>query len=218
MLQGGHMTIDALDTEIITSTDSFKEKSPTSAPLSPTEEKTQTVALSMIKEGVAGNPKEASIFNLDPAREMAQGIDRLENKLKKEKINPLQAEAEAIAGTDETPGTIDLLLDLSKELSSLLSEKPQLSDRAKELLQELKEKGIDLLDIDEKKEFTKEQLADLKTRIATQTDVQRTKLQQIFTKIQTELQNLSTLIDTAKKTISEQTDLMRKVLDRSIKR
>ncbi len=202
------MALEALDNEIINLTNSSELESPTSAPLSPTETKTEAVASAIIDELEGLNP---GPNGWDPAKEAVNKCAEIE-KDTVGKIKAKEKEANAIIDS------IDLLLSLSKELSSLDAEKPELNDKIKEKIQNLKDKGIDLFDLDKNKELSKENLAGLKAGISSHIDMQRTKIQQIFTKMQTLVQNLASINDTTKKILSEQADLIRKVLERSIKR
>ena len=211
------MNIEATDLENISLVDSLQLQSPKQCALNPTEEKTEATALKIIKDTASKAEKKIN-KTINIAKEMAYGTYDLVNRIEDEKINPLVMDAEKIAGSNNGPGTIDLLLELSKELSNLNSEKPVLSNKSKDLLKELKGLDIDLLDIDDTKTFSKEQLQDLKTRLNTQTDVQRTKLQQLFTKIQTEMQNIQTMIDSAKRLIADQDRLMQRIAERFLKR
>lgn len=231
------MDVDTIDFENISLNPILKTDSIQERQVSGIEEKTKEVALPVIQDlvrqdktglsvdaervVVASNTKVGTPTGINEpnlAQEMAQGLEDLEKNIREKRIDPLVAEANKIAGTDGKPGTIDLLLGLSKELSSLNPEKPELTEKAKKFIEQLKELDIDLIDINEEKEFTKENLADLRTQISTHSDVQRTKLQQIFSKIQTEIQNLSSIIDTAKKFINEQERLMQRISERFLKR
>lgn len=114
--------------------------------------------------------------------------------------------------------TIDLLLDLSRELGTLNAEKPVLNQAVKDILLKLEGKGIKLVDLSKGDAISKDQLITLKTVTSTHIDKLRTQIQQLFNKMQNVIQNMSSVNDTVKKMISEQSDLIRKVLERSVKR
>ncbi len=173
--------------------DTFKDR-----PLSPVEEATNAVATSILN-------------NLNPASAMIEAGIAFEQK-STEDLKRMETESNTFIGS------IDLLLDLSRELTSLNAENPKLTSSARDLIQNLKDRGINLINLEEGKEIDKEQLSALKTMIGSHIDKLRTQLQQIFTKMQTVIQNMSSVNDSIKKMISEQSDLIRKVLERSVKR
>jgi hypothetical protein len=176
----------------------------TNRPLTPTEETTQTVATQILN-----NMSRTS--NLDPAGEMIKAGIAFEQKAT-EDLKRMEEKS------NEFIESIDILLDLSRELSSLNAENPKLTQTAKDLVQKLKDRGINLIHLEEGKEIDKEQLSALKTTIGSHIDKSRTQLQQIFTKMQTIVQNMSSVNDSIKKMISEQSDLIRKAIERSTKR
>lgn len=173
--------------------DTFKSR-----PLTSVEETTNAVATSILN-------------NLNPASAMIEAGIAFEQKSTQE-LSRMEAESNKFIES------IDLLLDLSRELTSLNAENPKLTSSARDLIQNLKDRGINLINLEEGKEIDKEQLSALKTTIGSHIDKLRTQLQQIFTKMQTVIQNMSSVNDSIKKMISEQSDLIRKVLERSIKR
>lgn len=194
------MTV-TLDLDGISPTELPIENLETTA-LSPLEEKTNLVAQEIILD-----------VNrvIDPARAaVLQGAILEQDCI--EKIKVLEDK------TNEMIQSIDLLLDLSRETGKLNAEKPVLNDTIISLVQQLKNRGINLLDIPEGKEIDKEQLAVLKSSLGSHLDKLRTEVQQIFTKMQTFVQNMSSINDTIKKMISEQSDLIRKIQERSLKR
>jgi len=159
--------------------------------LTPTEETTNTVA----KE----------ILHKDPTLATIQLGTRFE-RLSTAKLENMEAKA------NQTMESIDHLLDLSQELTSVNDAQPALTEKALAALQKLREKGISL--IDERSTVTKEQLITLKSNISLRIDKLRTESQQTFTKIQTMIQYMSSVNDTVKKMISEHSDFMRKIVDR----
>lgn len=174
-----------------------------STTLSPTstEKATHEIATKIL------NPRS----HLNPAGEMIQAGIAFEQRATQELKNM----------EDKSNGfieSIDLLLDLSKELASFNAENPKLTQTARDLIQNLKSRGINLINLEEGKEIDKEQLSALKTIIGSHVDKLRTQLQQIFTKMQTVVQNMSSVNDSIKKMISEQSDLIRKAIERSTKR
>lgn len=169
--------------------------------ISPTDEKTTEVAQDILNVHRV----------IDPARAAVLKGEELEKDCIK-KIHVLEQK------TNEMIHSIDLLLDLSRETGKLNAEKPVLNDAIISLVQQLKERGINLLDIPEGKAIDKEQLAVLKSSLGSHLDKLRTEVQQIFTKMQTFVQNMSSINDTIKKMLSEQSDLIRKIQERSLKR
>ena len=106
---------------------------------------------------------------------------------------------------------IDSLLDLSGELTTLGDkDKHELSEKMTSILSELKEKGVDLLKSDSK-QITKEQLIELKSVIGSHIDKSRTKVQQIFMKMQNTIQNMMSVNDSAKRFLSEFIQLIRTI-------
>lgn len=180
--------------------------------LTPVEDATNTLGLEILNT----NPEPSSpldpnrFVSLDPGKEAilaGAAFEQRSTTQLKEMENK----------SNEIIQSIDLLLDLSREAGKLNADKPILSDAMKSLLSQLKERGINLLDLPEGKEIDKEQLTTLKSAVGSQMDKLRTEVQQIFTKMQTVIQNMSSVNDSIKKMITEQADLIRKVLDRSIK-
>lgn len=106
---------------------------------------------------------------------------------------------------------IDSLLDLSTELTTLKDkDKHELSEKMQSILSDLKEKGVDLFKADAK-EITKEQLIELKSVIGSHIDKSRTKVQQIFTRMQTIIQNMMSVNDSSKRMINEFIQLLRTI-------
>jgi hypothetical protein len=162
----------------------------------PTEEKTQEIA--------------NKILNIDLAKAMIQAGSGFE-EVSTEKLHAMELES------NEIIESIDLLLDFSREASSLNAESPKITEKMRSINKQLQERGINLLNLPEGKEIDKEQLASVKSATGSHIDKLRTKIQQIFTKMQTVIQNMSSVNDSIKKMINEQSDLIRKVLERSIK-
>ncbi|HSX13566.1 MAG TPA: hypothetical protein VLE96_04010 [Chlamydiales bacterium] len=159
------------------------------------------------------------------ARQILSDLQRATDPTKSAVLSAQLVERRSIQKLENMEGksndiiqSIDLLLELSREAGKLNPEKPKLNDTITSLISQLKERGINLLDIPEGKEIDKEQLTALKSSLGTHLDKLRTEVQQIFTKMQTIIQNMSSINDTVKKMISEQSDLIRKMQERSIKR
>lgn len=181
-------------------------------PLTPVEDATNTIAqLALDTPSAPSSPLDPNRFtSLDPGKEAILAGAEFE----KRSTNDLKTMENK---SNEIIKSIDLLLDLSREAGKLNADKPLLNDEMKSILSQLKERGINLLDLPEGKEFDKEQLATLKSALGSHMDKLRTEVQQIFTKMQTVIQNMSSVNDSIKKMITEQADLIRKILDRSIK-
>lgn len=170
--------------------------------LSPTEEKTNEVA-----QEIFLNPHRT----IDPGKEAILAGAEFEKK-SSQQLKVMEDKS------NEIIRSIDLLLDLSREAGKLNAEKPKLNDTFISLIQQLKERDINLIDLPAGNEIDKEQLAALKSSLGSHLDKLRTEVQQIFTKMQTVIQNMSSVNDSIKKMISEQSDLIRKIQERSLKR
>ena len=106
---------------------------------------------------------------------------------------------------------IDDLLDLSSALSALSDkDRHDVTDTMQTILNQLKENGIDLLKGDPE-QMTKEQLIEVKSIIGSHVDKSRTKVQQIFTKMQNIIQNMMSVNDSGKRFVSEFTQLLRTI-------
>lgn len=187
--------------------------SPSQRALNPTEQSTQSIANEILNQNATQQSAKLEaerVVAYDPASETIQAGALFEEKCTKE-LKGMESESNQIIES------IDLLLDLSREIATLNTENPKLTQKIKDINQQLQERGINMIDLTEGKEIDKEQLAALKTATGSHIDKLRTKIQQIFTKMQTVIQNMSSVNDTIKKMISEQSDLIRKVLERSIK-
>ncbi len=110
---------------------------------------------------------------------------------------------------------IDLLLDMSQELTSLPDdvEVHELTDKMKEILQNLEVgHGITLFKEDVK--ITKEKLAEFKAQIGAKVDKLRTELQTtVSTEIQPETQNLQNIMNIVQNIFQNFTRLVRKTLE-----
>jgi hypothetical protein len=94
---------------------------------------------------------------------------------------------------------IDLLLDLSAELTKLKGEENEVPARVKELLIELDKRGIHLEKGEGLETVTKEQIAELKSLSSAQMDKLRSNLQILFTtKIQFLIQAISAILECVK--------------------
>ena len=93
---------------------------------------------------------------------------------------------------------IDLLLDFSAELTGHKEDAGELSQKAKDLLEELKGRGIDLFK-GEDKMINKEKLAALKDLSNSQVDKLRSNLQMLFTtQIQPKIQAVGSIMEALK--------------------
>lgn len=102
---------------------------------------------------------------------------------------------------------IDLLLDLSTHLVSY-KEDTEMPQEMKDVLAELKERGIDLWKSDEKV-LSKEKIAELKSLSSSQVDKLRSNLQIVFaTKIQTLIQNIGAIMESLKDIIRNNSRLI----------
>lgn len=96
---------------------------------------------------------------------------------------------------------IDLLLDLSAELSALKDDQKEMPEKLKDLLGQLKERGIDLWK-HENGEISKERISDLKSLSSAQVDKLRSNLQILFTtKIQVLVQSIAAILECVKDAI-----------------
>ncbi len=111
--------------------------------------------------------------------------------------------------------SIDLLLDLSAALTSMKEEmkEEETQDKmktVKNLLNELKERGIDLKH-EAEKPFTKEEIAELKSLSSAQVDKLRSNVQILFTtKIQPAIQSISSIMEILKDIIRNNNALISK--------
>ena len=111
---------------------------------------------------------------------------------------------------------IDLLLDFSAELTAHKEGQKELSDKAKSLLAQLKERDIDLW----KGEGTpsKEKISELKSLSSAQVDKIKSNLQIIFTtKIQVLITSIGMIMDTLKDIIRQNSKLINAALQAGIR-
>jgi hypothetical protein len=94
--------------------------------------------------------------------------------LRKEQLTNIELSGH-IAHAKEHQANIDLLLDLSAELSSHPENVSELTEKAKEKLEALKYRGIDLWKGEDKK-ITKDRLSELKTLVSTRVEKERSDL------------------------------------------
>ncbi|EKE07727.1 MAG: hypothetical protein ACD_17C00543G0003 [uncultured bacterium] len=110
---------------------------------------------------------------------------------------------------------IDLLLDLNALLIPLKKESNEVSQELKNLLGELKERGIDLWKNDGKT-LSKEDIAQLKSLSSAQTDKLRSNLQILFTtQINDCVHKIQAILEACKNIIRENSQLMRHILEQS---
>ncbi len=103
---------------------------------------------------------------------------------------------------------IDLLLDFSAEMSGFKDDGTELSERAKQLLEELRERGIDLWK-GEDRTVNKERVSSMKELSGNHIDKSRSKLQNlVLTKIQPKIANIGAIMETLKDIIRNHTKLM----------
>ncbi len=201
------MSIDFLNTKALSECPELLP-SITQNPISPIEDKVTDIASEAFNtiKNVSN-----SLTKINPAQDIVDAGIEFE-KFSAKKLAGLESESNNIIES------IDLLLDLSREIGVVNAEKPVLTAPIKKILQDLENRGIKILDLSKGDTITKDQFITLKTVTSTHVDKLRTQLQQIFNKMQTIVQNMSSVNDTVKKMISEQSDLIRKVSERSIKR
>ncbi len=126
--------------------------------------------------------------------------------LAKEELTNKQLKAH-IAEAEKHQKDIDLLLDLSAELTSY-KEDTEMPEKMRSLLKELKERGIDLWKSEETV-LSKEKIAELKSLSSGQVDKLRSNLQIIFTtKIQSLIQSIGAIMETLKEIIRNNTKLI----------
>jgi len=116
-----------------------------------------------------------------------------------------------IAEAQKSQKDIDLLLDLSAELlqhKAADGENIEMSDKLKDLLKQLQERGIDLWKSEETS-LSKEKLSELKTLSSAQVDKLRSSIQLIFTtKIQTLIQAMGAILECVKDIIRNHNKLI----------
>jgi hypothetical protein len=108
---------------------------------------------------------------------------------------------------------IDLLLDLTTEFISLPSDKDAtLSQKAQDLLKELKERGITIWEDDK---IPKDKLPEVKSLTSSMVDKHRTELQTLFTtKIQVIIQNDASIIEALKNIVKENSAFVRAIIEK----
>ena len=130
--------------------------------------------------------------------------------LVKEQITNAQLNAH-IKEAEKHQKDIDLLLDFSAELTGHKDDASDLTERAKELIEELKGRGIDLWK-GEDKTITKEKISALKDLSNSHVDKIRSNLQILFTtKIQVKIQAIGSIMEALKDIIRNN----RKVCDKA---
>jgi hypothetical protein len=103
---------------------------------------------------------------------------------------------------------INLLLDLSAELTAHKDDATVLSEKAQTTIAQLKNRGIDIWKGD-LNSYSKEKISDTKSLINNQIDKLRTNLQIVFTtKIQTLIQAIGTILDAVKNIINSQSRMI----------
>ena len=103
---------------------------------------------------------------------------------------------------------LDLLLDFSSELTGYKEDTTEMSEKMKDLLAKLKERGIDLWK-GEELTLSKEKIAELKSLSSAQVDKLRSNLQIIFTtKIQVLIQALGSIMEALKNIVQNNNRLI----------
>lgn len=127
--------------------------------------------------------------------------------LAKEKITNDQLNGH-ISEAQKLQKDIDILLDLSAELTALKDDVNEMPEKVKTILGQLKERGIDLWKT-EGNEISKEKISELKSLTSAQVDKLRSNLQIIFTtKIQTLVQSIGAILECVKDIIRNNTKLI----------
>lgn len=137
--------------------------------------------------------------------------------LLKEKITNDQLNAH-IKEAEKHQKDIDLLLDFNSEMAGFKDDATELSQRAKELLEELKARGIDLWK-GEDRTVNKERVSSMKELSSNHIDKSRSKLQNlVLTKIQPKIANIGAIMETLKDIIRNNTKLMNTITANTGKR
>lgn len=112
--------------------------------------------------------------------------------------------------------TIDLLLQLSAKLTSLPDKgSHDLSPDTKKLLEELKQKGVDL-NLDPNAKISSDKIPQVKSLLNSFIDQKRSKLQILFsTKIQVAIQNISSIMEALKNIVKDNTRLISTIVGHS---
>lgn len=106
---------------------------------------------------------------------------------------------------------IDLLLDLQAEMTSLDDDAPEMTEKMREILQKLKDSGIELWK-EEGSSISKDKLSQLKSLTSSQVDKLRSNLQIIFTtKIQVLIQTIGAIMETLKDIVRNHNRLISRV-------
>jgi hypothetical protein len=162
-------------------------------------------------------------ITLDPAEETDPNIvlqavtehpnlawEAIKMGLMKERVTNDQLNAH-IKEAEKHQKDIDLLLDFNAEMSGFKDDGTELSQRAKELLEELRERGIDLWK-GEDKTVNKERVSSMKELSSNHIDKSRSKLQNlVLTKIQPKIANIGAIMETLKDIMRNHTKLMNTV-------
>ena len=183
--------------------------------LTPREQKTNHAALQALDtldHPHSSDRLRADRVSSDPnlALEGVRAASRYESKA----VRQLE---EADKQTRQRLDLIDKLLDLSTELTKLGDkDKMEIPEKMKEILHDLKERGIELLkEIDvikqDHKTVSKEQVVEMKSLIGGRIDKTRTEVQQFFTRMQQTMQDLSSVNASAKQLINEHGQLNRTI-------
>ena len=103
---------------------------------------------------------------------------------------------------------IDLLLNFSAELTGHKEDIAEMSEKMKQLLSELKDRGIDLVKGADQT-LNKEKIAELKSLASSRVDQLRSNVQILFTtKIQVQIQSIGAIMETLKDIIRNNTKLI----------
>jgi hypothetical protein len=202
---------DKIDAVVVDDAPAVSERVEQAVKKTPVVEAKPTIEIEKPADGViAALPAESK---KKPA-EANPGLEAVNAALSYERMAILQ-----LQGTEKESSrhlqTIDLLLDLSSAFSALPDrEKHEISEEMQSILGKLKENGVDLLKGDPK-EITKEQWIEVKSAIGSHIDKSRTKVQQIFTKMQNIIQNMMSVNDSGKRFVSEFTQMIRTIIRNS---
>lgn len=137
-------------------------------------------------------------------------LEAVKAGLEKERISNNQID-NYIKEAEKHQKDIDLLLDFSAELSGQ-KEDTEISEKLKDLLAQLKERGIDLWKSEEKN-LTREKISELKSMGSAQIDQLRSKLQIVFaSKLPGLIQAVTTIMQTIQEIIRNHSRLITTIL------
>lgn len=173
------------------------------APISSLDTKTLQTELGKFSkklQAIEDNPNSVDHFPNLAWEAIKAGLEK--EKITNQKIN------EHIRDAQKIQKEIDLLLDLSAELTAHKEGAKEPSVKMKALLEELKELGIELWK-GEDKGLTPEKISEIKSLSSAQIDKLRSNLQIIFsTKIQVMIQTIGSIMETLKEIIRNNSRLI----------